>query len=112
MACITPDIEQWLVADKKGDIYTALSFSSYFIPQVVSRWRGIASLLGLFNYTDGEDDERKVFADEVPDREMFEDVLKVWKDKKPESYNVQVLGYVLARQVLCHSGNNQLKIYC
>jgi len=84
MACITPDIEQWLVADKK----------------VVSRWRGIASLLGLLNNIEGEDEERKVFADEVPDREIFEDVLKVWKDKNPEGYNVKVLGYVLLRQGL------------
>lgn len=47
MTCITPDIEQWLIADYKEVYFEYFYFSYIFLMQVVSSWRGIASLLGL-----------------------------------------------------------------
>ena len=85
---ISPDIEQWLLMDAK----------------VRSRWRNVCQHVGLAEY---------VFKIEREKNNM-EMVLVMWKEKKPDTYTVNMLKTVLAVEVcllFIHAKNVTLNIH-
>ena len=84
MCQITPDIEQWLVADRT----------------VLSRWRNIARHVGIMEC--GVDMEQWGGGRRRRgglERDKIEIVLRTWKEKKPDTYNIKMLKSVLSAEV-------------
>ena len=83
MCQITPDIEQWLVADRT----------------VLSRWRNIARQVGIMEC--GVDMEQIGGGGRRGgmERDKLEIVLRLWKEKKPATYTIKMLKHVLAAEV-------------
>ena len=65
---------------------------------MVSRWRNIARLLDLAE--DFQEIEIRSF--DVNERDKFEMLLRMWRERKPDTYNVRMLETVLAREVNKH----------
>ena len=63
--------------------------------QVVSRWRSIGRLLGLPDALPGTESRRGG----GEERERFAVMLRLWKERRPDTYSVGMLETVLAREV-------------
>lgn len=102
MHCITPDIEQWLLADTEArftsDLLKTYNVDGIGFSQVVSRWKNIARLLDLAE--DFQDIESQ--SCDVNARDRFAMLLTMWKERNPVTYNVRMLETVLAREVITY----------
>ena len=85
MSMITADILQWLLLDKK----------------VATQWRSFAWRLGLSEYIldiecwRGGGGRRRGWREE----DKLEMLLRMWKEKKPQTYHTDMLKTVLAEEV-------------
>ena len=102
MCSLTMDIIQWLLLDEK----------------LVRNWRSFAWRLGLSEYIvsiecwRGEKERRRRG---WRDKDKLEMLLRMWKEKKPETYHTDMLKTALAKEVMIIffflSSKNDMPVY-
>ena len=95
---LTDDLVEWLVADKKVIQVNLLSLLKKILNKVCSKWMSIASRLGVSHLipTIASSNSRRQYQDE---RSKLKMVIQLWRNKRPESYNLKELKAVLAQEV-------------
>ena len=109
MAEITPDIIQWLLVDKKVGKRKLLFFFVKPSFQVVEKWRSLARRLGLSEsiisiecWRGGRGGMARGRGGCVrgwTEKDKLEMLFGIWKEEKPDEYNIQKLTNVLAEEV-------------
>ena len=91
-------------------IIISISPHSPYLLQVVRKWRSLASRLGLSDYildidcyrggpVSGLSRRRRASRE----KDKMDLLLKIWRESRPESYNVGVLKTILSAEVREHS---------
>ena len=95
---LTDDLVEWLVADKKVIQVNLLSLLNKILNKVCAKWMSIASRLGVSHLipTIASSNSRRQYQDE---RSKLKMVIQLWRNKRPESYNLKELKAVLAQEV-------------
>ena len=97
---ITADIVQWLLLDEKVRLIK-VKLNKTQNSQVVGKWRSLAWRLGLVEFIVGIDCGRGGGRRRrgLREKDKLETLLRMWKEKKPDTYNVRMLKTVLAAEV-------------
>ena len=110
MSDLTPDLLQWLVVDDR--VVTRLSFcQTYTAFQVSSKWKHFAHHLGLseyISYIDKSGWRRRG----VGESEKMELLVRMWKEKKPDTFTIKRLLTILALEVRNRISYVPLNIFC
>ena len=97
MSDLTPDLLQWLVVDEK--VVTRLSFcQTYTAFQVSSKWKHFAHHLGLSEYI-SYINRSELRRRGVGESEKMELLMRMWKEKKPDTFTIKRLLTILALEV-------------
>ena len=110
MCDITTDIVQWLLMDEKVIKDESKTECNQRF-QVVSKWRSLAWRLGLVEFIVDIDCWRGGgrIRRRGREKDKLEMLLRMWKERKPDTYNIRMLKTVLAAEVNVMSVNMNVK---